>query len=288
MKEKVLAESKIHYYISENTSDKAILFLPPIFLDHSALRYQIEYFYNKYKIIVIDLPGFGNSISSSSDILDSENVINKILNTEKIAKVNLVSIGFSGIILQSYAYNHPSRVLSLSCFSCYDISGITPKIKHLTKSLIRNFYLHRIISKACFTKFVNKLYIRNTIHQSNFKTILEKNGLKQIKSLSKISKISYPKLIRKKLNCPIYIANGEYDLKLVSEANKSWACDSKEIVYSIFKNTGHFPNLESSQAFNSGLESFLLNNEKRVEEKIEEKTQAIRNTRELPLIDSSK
>lgn len=59
VQEKLLANTPIHYWINDNKSKEAIMFMHPAFANHTSFDLQYEHVKDNYKVIAMDLLGHG-------------------------------------------------------------------------------------------------------------------------------------------------------------------------------------------------------------------------------------
>ena len=100
----------IHYYISKKDNlNKTILFTHGLTADYSMFAKQVEYFQNKYNIILWDMPLHGMSknykLFSYNSLAD---IIYKILTHEGIDKIILSGMSMGGYPCQYFIYKYPN------------------------------------------------------------------------------------------------------------------------------------------------------------------------------------
>ena len=104
----------IHYWIT-GQGDQCIVFTHGATMDHGLFQYQIEYFAQKYRVIVWDVPGHGLSRPYRGFSLPrAASELMGILNVENVKKAHLVGQSMGGYIIQFVARDHPERVISLT------------------------------------------------------------------------------------------------------------------------------------------------------------------------------
>ena len=104
----------VHYWVN-GQGNYCIIFTHGAAMDHGLFQHQIEYFAQKYRVIVWDVPGHGLSkpyVAFSLPRAASELI--GILNREKVEKAHLVGQSMGGYIVQIAARDHPERVMSLT------------------------------------------------------------------------------------------------------------------------------------------------------------------------------
>lgn len=80
---------------------------------------QIDYFKNFFRVITLDIPGFGksNKAKSYSNIEDIARVILNCLNEKKINKFHLLGHSMGGMIVQEMIKISSNKILKLICYS---------------------------------------------------------------------------------------------------------------------------------------------------------------------------
>lgn len=61
MKQLRLDGSPIAYYVSGREHKERVLFLHAAFVNHNMFKTQVDYFRNKYNVLLVDIIGHGNS-----------------------------------------------------------------------------------------------------------------------------------------------------------------------------------------------------------------------------------
>ena len=106
----------IHYWLSILSLDTTTLvFLPGLTADHRLFDKQVEYFVEKYNIIVWDAPAHASSwpFRFEFDLFDKAKWLNGILEKEEIIKPIIIGQSMGGYVV-------PTRVrLSAICTSTY-------------------------------------------------------------------------------------------------------------------------------------------------------------------------
>lgn len=96
----------IRYWVSVSNPDTiTLVFLPGLTADHRLFDKQIQYFENRYNVIVWDAPAHGSSwpFRFDFDLFDKAKWLNDILNQEGITKPVIVGQSMGGYVGQAYA-----------------------------------------------------------------------------------------------------------------------------------------------------------------------------------------
>ncbi len=256
----------VYYKRIENGKDEWVIFLHCICYDNTIFNLQIETFSKHFNILLIDLPGHGNSINykdkfNVEDVIDD---INKIIIDLNLKVVNIVGLSLGTIIASCFYLKYPKKVNKLILLSCAfglknDIlNNIFYFFNKVNILIPRDIYLHLFIyfiipekrnKKYRIEMYNNAIGMRKEQLKSWF-LVFEEFFKKFDHSIN--NKIKDSKIKR------LYIM-GDKDKMWLPKINKSISNDnSSELV--ILKNTSHLCNLENVEAFNNKLIKFLVNN----------------------------
>jgi pimeloyl-ACP methyl ester carboxylesterase len=102
-------------YTSCGDKDTVLLFVHGWCINKEYWESQIKYFCNKYKVIAIDLPGFGRSGKNRSDWNFDEYAadVKAIIDQLKLKNVILIGHSMSGDIVLNVANKYPTAVIGL-------------------------------------------------------------------------------------------------------------------------------------------------------------------------------
>lgn len=103
---------KIHYWINEFKPDrKTLIFLPGLTATHILFEKQVEYFKDKYNILVWDAPGHGVSrpFELKFSLEDKARYLHGILEVEKVEKPILIGQSMGGYVSQIFMDIYPGE-----------------------------------------------------------------------------------------------------------------------------------------------------------------------------------
>lgn len=107
----------IHYWVSkiDDNTDRTLVFLPGLTADHRLFDKQIEYFKEKFNILVWDAPGHGKSypFRLQFDLFDQARWLDEILSKEEISCPILIGQSMGGFLSEVYAEIFPQKVAGL-------------------------------------------------------------------------------------------------------------------------------------------------------------------------------
>lgn len=103
----------IHYWTNVSHSDEiTLVFLPGLTADHRLFDKQIQYFENRYNVIVWDAPAHASSwpFRFDFDLFDKAKWLDDILNQEGLTKPVIVGQSMGGYVGQAYAQLYPDKM----------------------------------------------------------------------------------------------------------------------------------------------------------------------------------
>ncbi len=115
-KEIKLRSSEIAYKVHGN--GQPVLLLHGFAEDGEIWKYQVEFLKDKFKLIVPDIPGSGRSPFNKAFVTidDFAEIINPILDHEKINHMALIGHSMGGYISMAFAEKYPERLAGLGLF----------------------------------------------------------------------------------------------------------------------------------------------------------------------------
>lgn len=104
----------IHYWITEDkmAGGVTLVFLPGLTADHRLFDKQIEYFEDKYNVLVWDAPGHASSWPFTFDftLMDKAKWLDEIFCKEEITAPVLIGQSMGGYVGQAYAEQFPQKI----------------------------------------------------------------------------------------------------------------------------------------------------------------------------------
>ncbi|MDJ0818087.1 MAG: alpha/beta hydrolase [Desulfobacterales bacterium] len=247
----------VHYWV-KGQGDYCILFTHGATMDHGLFRYQMDYFAEKYTVIVWDVPGHGLSRpyegfslpGAASDLIG-------ILNSENVEKAHLVGQSMGGYIIQYIARDHPERAMSLTAVGS---SPLQPSyyttldiwLLSITPSLLRLFphsKLIKTIAKQVAIQATSQAYAHKTLKKLSKKEISEIMGT----VYRGVKKYQYDRVLPVDL---LIIVGGDDRTGRVQTYCRRWAEREKRPL-KIIANAAHNTNMDNPDEFNRILGDFL-------------------------------
>jgi pimeloyl-ACP methyl ester carboxylesterase len=230
------------------------------FLGSSELwRIQVEFLKKYFKVITLDLPGFGKSNKAKplKNIYSMAEFVSKSIKEKKINKFHLLGHSMGGMIVQSMAQLFPDKVDKLICYSTGPIGEMPDRFETIeeTRMSIKKKGLEETIKECSKTWFLlgegdksYKLMIK-VASQTNLdaadKSLIamkEWNGVKDLKNIKQKTLILWGDKDR------------SYNLKQ-EQILKDNIENSKLI---ILPNCSHNIHLEQPDKFNQIIKHFLI------------------------------
>jgi len=250
LKEKniIIENLNISFLDNEKEKSKVILFLHGWAADKYNLSSIYNYLLNSYRIITIDLPGFGQSDRPKETVgtYEYSEIIYKFMTNLDIKKVSIVGHSFGGKIALLLSYNYPELIERLILI---DSSGIKPK-----RGLL--WYL-----KVFSFKFLKFLY-KNMFKNRKLEDFKNKFGSDDYKKAGQMRDILVKTVnedftnILDKINCPVFLYWGEKDKDTPLWMAKIMVKKIKDVGLFVVKNGGHYSFLQDNRIINI-IKSFI-------------------------------
>jgi len=210
---------KIYHKIFNESKKKTIIFLHGLGTDHSSFRNYVGYF-KDYRLILIDLPGFGKSLSDHRLGYDDEvDLVTKLIKQLKLKEFYLVGYSLGGTIALPIALKKSAGFKKIILIN----SPVTLTKVSFSKHLM--LYLRILITYTTPFRFMAK-YVSNRVFPKDKR--MREEFLKQImishrKTYRKIvwdlRKYDLSKEV-KKLAKNIYVIHGSAD-RVINGKNQS-------------------------------------------------------------------
>ena len=220
----------------------------------------IEAFPN-YRLLRIDLPGFGNSKwQEEHSIEDMAEAVKAVLDHSKIKKCILIGHSMGGYVGVAFAKNYADRLSGLAMFHSHPFADSDDKKKGRTKAIEfikKNGHLHfvkQLMPKLFASKFskgfpieLNKL-IFNAAHCSPEAIIAALEAMRKRPDNSKILE---------EIACPVLFIIGKKDAAIPLEASLAQTHLPAIADIHILPNIGHMGMFEAKQETTKILKAFF-------------------------------
>ena len=188
-------------------------------LNHYYMEPLFQYFKNTYKVCMLDLPGFGNSILPYAyDLSEYVEKIREIIEIYELENPVLVAHSFGARIAFRYASKYPTRFVIAT-----GAAGIKPK---------RGI---RYYTKVCIYKIIKKMHLQKEMGSEDYKNAqgdLKKTFVKIVNDHNHDDIL--------KIKCPILLIWGEKDMETPLWMAKKIEKLNKNTTLIILKGEDHF------------------------------------------------
>lgn len=231
--------------------------LHPAFAYHGFFIKQIEEFVNDFNLIILDLPGHGNSVHKGSNLNMGmvPNLINDILLHHNIKKVHVLGVSLGSLIAQGFEDLYPELVKTVTLVGGYSIHTDNKDVLKAQRKEMFKWLLYIIVSMKIFRKYIVKATVESTegkeIVMKGIKPFRRRNfrymqGLNHIFRETDVVK-----------QYPLLSLVGEYDIEVSIESAIKLG-NRVNGKYVMISNAGHCANIDNSKEFNSLFLSHIL------------------------------
>jgi pimeloyl-ACP methyl ester carboxylesterase len=251
-------------YTDTGTGDTTLLFVHGWCINKTYWEKQVAYFGKRYRVVTIDLPGFGKSGTNRTKLNtatfgeDIKNVINQL----KLKNVILVGHSMAGNIVLQGAIDAPQNVIALVGVDNFKSVGVPwPDSIKALKDYAEGMAAMKKNFKAVAFKWFNEGLFYKTTSQAIRKRIL--NDVANTDSTTAIASQEWdnyddaPHLLMAKKK--LYLINSDY------MPTDTTGLVKKKIPYMLLEihDTGHFPMIEKPDDFNRQLDKILADVKRR-------------------------
>lgn len=258
-----VGDLSIHYYQGGPTDAQTILMLHGFGADKDNWLRFARHFTERYQVIAMDLPGFGDSSkpTASYDVGTQVERVAAFTQALKIDQVHLIGNSMGGHISALYAARYPQQVMSVALFAN---AGITaPQKSQLIEILERGDANPLVVKKTeDFERLLEFVFVEVPYLPTKVKQHLAEKGIANSAHNEQI----FAQLIDRyiplepelpKIQAPTLVLWGEHDRALhVSSAEAMRALLSKPTIV-IMPETGHAPMIERPKQSAQHYQAFL-------------------------------
>jgi len=255
----------IHYWVNIiDAEGVTLVFLPGLTLDNRLFEKQIEYFKDKYNLLVWDAPTHASSWPFKFDytLFDNARWLNEILEQENITRPVVVGQSIGGATGQIFAKLYPEKTKGY-----VGIDGAPLQRVVLTRRELRLMKRLEPIVKLVPWKTLLKFFPKGSA-ESNYSRKLvyemmlsyegyKKRFAKLLGHGAKILAEAIEKDLPYEIPCPALLICGEKDqLKICLEYNK-FLHKETGIPLELIKDVGHNANTDAPEIVNKLIEEFV-------------------------------
>lgn len=237
-------------YDDSKTGDTGLVFIHGFGINKTYWKNQTAFFEKKYRVIAIDLPGFGLSGKNRNSwaVEDFSKDVTAVLTQLDLKNVILIGHSMSGAIALETALNNPTKIIGIIGIDNFKNFGknLTPKEKEESDNIYK-------VARANFKKVITE-YANQGFFATSTDTIIRKRVMNDVtKTNSEIGVTTmeegdkYP--IDQKLKLfkrTLYLINSDLT------PTDTLAFEKNNIEYKLLNigTTGHYPMIEKPNEFN--------------------------------------
>jgi pimeloyl-ACP methyl ester carboxylesterase len=244
-------------YTSCGDRDTALLFVHGWCINKEYWEPQVKYFCNRYKVVTIDLPGFGKSGKNRSDWKFDEYTadVKAVIDQLKLKNVILIGHSMSGDIVLNVGTKYPEAVIGLVGIDNLRVPGSTMneqqrketdtffmKMSSNFDSVVNNYMKSFLFQPSTDTAVINR--VMNDVYNSD--SVI---AVKVLKALTDISQKEQQ--LMHALPHRLYLVYSDVMPVKLDSLNKycKYGCELVPV-----HATGHYPMIEKPVEFNAALE----------------------------------
>lgn len=256
----------IHYWVNEITENDSLqlIFLPGLTADHRLFEKQIEYFSNKFQILVWDAPAHASSwpFSFNFNLMDKARWLNEIIINENYTNPVIIGQSMGGYVGQAFAQLFPNK---LRGFISIDSAPLQREyVTSIEIWLLRRmepvyrYYPWKLLLKSgtkgvAETKYGRKLMYKIMLAYDHDKERYAKISGHGFRMLAEAMEADLPYTIK----CPALLICGEKDKAgSCKRYNKEWHKRSG-IPIEWINDAGHNSNTDKPEIVNHLIEDFI-------------------------------
>ena len=241
-------------------SDTTLLFVHGWCINKEYWDDQSKYFCDKYKVVTLDLPGFGKSGKNRNNWTFDQYTedINVFIKEKKLKNVILIGHSMSGDILLLMSTKYPGSVIGIVGIDNLKSPGVknteeqTKEIEGFFSAMdssfsetVEGYTKQYLFPPSADTSIVNRVI-------NDFKNNDSIIAIKVLRSLIDISQKERDMM--QQLNHKLYLVNSDAGATRI-DSLKKYCKASAEVMY--IKGTGHYPMIEKPAEFNVALEKVI-------------------------------
>jgi len=247
-------------YNQYGAGDTTLLFVHGWCINKEYWTDQSKYFSDKYKVVALDLPGFGSSDKNRSEWTFKQYAddINEFIKAEKLKNVILIGHSMSGDILLLMDTKYPESVIGivgidnlkkpgvkLSGEENKGIEGFFAMMDSSFSGTVEVYTKGNLFPPSADTSIVNRVI-------KDFKNNDSVIAIKVLRSLIDVSQKERDMM--QQLTHKLYLVNSDFG-KTEIDSLKKYCKTSAAVVY--VHGTGHYPMIEKPAEFNAALEKVI-------------------------------
>ena len=247
-------------YNQHGNGDTTLLFVHGWCINKEYWNEQSKYFSDKYKVVTLDLPGFGRSDKKRNEWSFEKYTddINEFIKVEKLKNVILIGHSMSGDILLLMDTKYPGSVIGIVGVDNLKKPGV--KLSEEENKEIEGFFA---MMDSSFSETV-EMYTKQNLFPPSADTSIVNRVIKDFKGNDPVIAIKVLRSLidvsqkerdmMQQLTHTLYLVNSDTDTTHI-DSLKNYCKASAEVVY--VHGTGHYPMIEKPAEFNAALEKVI-------------------------------
>ena len=256
----------VSFHYIDKGQGKPLLFLHGFALSTEAWKSQIDEFSKNYRVIALDLPGFGYSDRSFSLNYSRQSqgeFVNRFMETVHITKAVVIGHSLGGGIAAQLALLHPEKIDRLVLVDSAGYEKVPERwgainIPVFDRFVARFFIVNRFAALHLLTKaFFDDKLVSNEIVDQFLRPSYVKDSLQVLIKMTLDQKTEdFPNKI-KEIKQKTFVIWGREDAMIGAGDAERFHFDIKNSQMVIIPEVGHLPFMELPAQFNSYLSEFL-------------------------------
>ncbi|WP_166727649.1 alpha/beta fold hydrolase [Mucilaginibacter gilvus] len=244
-------------YTDTGKGDTTLLFVHGWAINKSYWADQVVYFGKRYRVVAMDMGGFGESGTNRSkwDTWTLASDVNAVIDQLKLKNVVLIGHSMAGGVVLQAAINQPDKVIAIVGVDNFKGVGSPPMsandkkdfvtainaMKHNFKKITLEWFNHQLFSKTT-PKDIKDRILNDVAHTDTVVAVAtQEQGIYE----------ETPNLV--KLKKKLYLVNSDYQ----PTDTTGFVRNKIPFMLTQVHGTGHFPMVEAPKEFNTQLEKVL-------------------------------
>lgn len=242
------------------TKDTTLLFVHGWGINKEYWDAQKKYFCNNYKVVAIDLPGFGNSGKNRTTWTFEQYAddIKEFIKAKELENVILIGHSMSGDIVLLADTKYPDQLVGIVGIDNLQVPGV----KYTEEQMRQNESFFKMLTtnyKATVEDYTGRFLFPPNADSASVRRVINdiRNSdsviaVKVIRALAETAQSE--RNMMEQLRHKLYLVNSDmYPTQL--DTLRKYCHASAEVVY--VKGTGHYPMIEKPAEFNAALEKVV-------------------------------
>ena len=246
-------------YTSRGDKDTTLLFLHGLCINKEYWEPQVKYFCNRYKVVTIDLPGFGKSGKNRNDWNFDEYAadVKAVIDQLKLKNVILIGHSMSGDIVLNVGNKYPEAVIGLVGIDNLREPGspMNEEQRNSTDSFFLSLSTNFDTTVSMMRPLLFQPSTPATIVNRVMNDVYTSDSVVAIKVFKALTDISQKEQqLMRELPHRLYLIDSDVVPVKLDSLNKycKYGCELMPV-----HATGHYPMIEKPGEFNSALEKVL-------------------------------